>query len=135
LVAIAVCLSAGACIEGKDRPADGGAPLGDGLALDPRLEVPPAQNEICSHPGTIGECAWPLSCTFFNKVDGRCVECGSTCGHLGDPCSRASDCDSLFACFEGRCTGHCILGSMECGPRPNCLDIGHPLIGVCKHLD
>jgi hypothetical protein len=132
---LAVCLAASACIEGKDRSLDGGAPLGDGLALDPRLQVPPAQNEVCSHPGSMGECSWPKMCTFFNKVDGRCVECTSpVCGKLGDSCARSADCDAMFACFDGRCTSHCILGSVECGPRPDCLDIGHPVMGVCKHF-
>jgi hypothetical protein len=37
----------------------------------------------------------------------------------------------LFSCYAGRCTNFCTLGTVECGPVEDCLDIGHPTHGVC----
>jgi hypothetical protein len=38
----------------------------------------------------------------------------------------------VFQCFEGRCTNFCHLGTYECGPIPNCVNVGHPTIGMCQ---
>lgn len=112
------------------RPDAGPPDAGADGTLDPRLEVPPS-GETCATPGSLGECPAVQVCRFYSTTEGRCETCTS-CGNLGDPCAASIDCDILFSCWEGECTNFCTLGSFECGPIEDCLDVGHPTRGVCR---
>ena len=103
---------------------------GGGGMLDPRLEVPPS-GETCATPGSLGECPSIQVCRFYTTTEGRCETC-TGCGNLDDPCAASIDCDILFSCFDGRCTNFCTLGTFECGPVDDCIDVGHPTRGVCR---
>jgi hypothetical protein len=130
--------------------ADGPTPIGDlsqgpsdlaraapadlssgGGALDPGLSLPDPSGPACATPGSLGECPFLDVCRFYTSAQGRCESC-TTCNNLGAACSASSDCDILFMCWQGKCTNFCTLGTTECGPPANCLDIGHPTKGVCK---
>lgn len=102
-------------------------PPGD--PLDPDLDVP-EDGEACDTPGSLVECPGIAVCRFATSEQGICESC-EPCGNLGNLCSESSECDILFSCFEGRCTNFCQLGTFECGPVEDCLDIGHPTYGVC----
>lgn len=115
-------------IDSGPGAADAG-PMGG--ALDPGLSLPDPSGTPCSTPGSMGECPGIEVCRFFSTTEGRCESCGA-CGNLGASCSASADCDILFMCFEGRCTNFCTLGSFECGPVADCLDVGHPTRGVCR---
>lgn len=103
----------------------------DGGALDPRLATAPAGNDVCDPPGSRFSCPGINVCRFYDAVEGRCESC-TACGNLYDPCNSGDDCDILFACYDGYCTNFCELGSYNCGPIEDCLDVGHPSIGVCR---
>ncbi len=111
-----------------DAPVD--APASN---LDPDLEVPPASNPVCSTPGSLSdaECPGIQVCRFYSTTEGRCDSCGP-CGNLNASCNDSDECDILFMCFQGRCTNFCTLGTFECGPPEDCVDIGHPTRGVCQ---
>lgn len=109
-----------------DSGSTGGAP---GDPLDPGLDVP-EDGEPCMTPGSLVECPGIAVCRFHTTEQGLCESCDS-CGNLGAACVEGTDCDILFACYLGQCTNFCMLGSFECGPPEDCLDIGHPTHGVC----
>lgn len=111
-----------------DGGRDGGGGGGD---LDPRLDVPPASAEPCGTVGSLSECPGIAVCRFYSSTEGRCEGC-TDCGNLNAPCTSGSECDILFVCFEGRCTNFCTLGSFECGPPDDCIDVGHPTRGACR---
>ena len=79
----------------------------------------------------MSDCPGIAVCRFFSATEGRC-ESRTECGNLGASCTDGTDCDILFACFEGRCTKICPLGTFYCGPVDDCLDVGHPTHGVCR---
>ncbi len=105
---------------------NGGAP---GDPLDPGLDVPDG-GQVCTTPGSLGECPALEVCRFNTTEQGLCESC-DVCGNLGAPCAQGTDCDILFACFDGQCTNICPLGTFFCGPIEDCLDVGHPTHGVC----
>ena len=112
-----------------ETSTDDTAASGDGTPLDPDLDVPDA-GEPCTTPGSLNECPGVAVCRFYTAEEGRCESC-EACGNLGDPCTDGTDCDILFACFAGRCTNICPLGTFYCGPVEDCLEVGHPTHGVC----
>jgi hypothetical protein len=77
------------------------------------------------------ECPNLQVCRFFTPTEGRCETC-TNCGNLGAACTATNECDILFECFRGKCTNFCTLGTTECGPPADCLNIGHATRGVCK---
>lgn len=103
----------------------------DAGALDPRLAVPPAGNDVCDLPGDLNFCPGISVCRFYDAAEGRCESC-TACGNLYDTCNSGDDCDILFACYDGYCTNFCTLGTYGCGPIEDCLAVGHPLYGVCR---
>lgn len=112
-----------------DAGRDAASPTG---TLDPRLDIPPAGAPVCSTPGASCSAGGdPGVCRFFSATEGRCESC-SDCGNLGASCTDGTECDILFACFAGRCTNICPLGTFYCGPVEDCLDVGHPTYGVCR---
>jgi len=120
--------SDGAVDGGQDAASDGGHDASTGL--DPYLALPPGGAESCSTPGSLSECAGITVCRFYSPSEGRCETC-EPCGNLADPCTRSSDCDILFSCYRGQCTNFCELGTYNCGPIEECIDVGHPTYGVC----
>jgi hypothetical protein len=104
--------------------------FGIGGGLDPSLELPDPSGVPCLFPGDLNECPGIAVCRFFTPQEGRCESC-SPCGNLNAPCSSSAECDILFSCYLGRCTNFCTLGTFECGPIDECIDIGHPTLGVC----
>ena len=69
-------------------------------------------------------------CRISSKNGGRCE--GSTeCGNLNASCMTGQDCDILFECYKGHCTNFCMVGTTECGPPQNCIDVGNSISGVC----
>lgn len=103
--------------------ASGGDPL------DPDLDIPNGGEE-CTTPGDLNECPGIAVCRFATTDHGLCESCDA-CGNLNAPCVEGTDCDILFSCYAGRCTNFCTLGTFECGPVEDCLDIGHATHGVC----
>lgn len=102
----------------------------DGTPLDPDLDIPDG-NEQCDYPGDLNQCAGIATvCRFATVEYGLCESCDA-CGNLNAACTQGTDCDILFSCYAGRCTNFCTLGSFECGPAEDCLDVGHPTRGVC----
>lgn len=108
-----------------------GSTSGDtpGSPLDPGLDTPD-DGEVCMTPGSLGECPALQVCRFHTTEQGLCESC-DTCGNLGAPCVEGTDCDILFACYQGQCTNICELGTFFCGPIEDCLNVGHPTHGVC----
>lgn len=100
-----------------------------GDPLDPDLDIPNGGEE-CTMPGSLTECPGIAVCRFATTEHGLCESCDA-CGNLNDPCVEGTDCDILFMCYAGHCTNFCTLGTFECGPVEDCLDIGHPTHGVC----
>jgi hypothetical protein len=100
-----------------------------GDPLDPSLDVP-EEGESCTTPGSLVECPGIAVCRFATTEQGLCESCDG-CGNLGAACSEGTDCDILFSCYDGRCTNFCQLGTYDCGPIEDCLDIGHDTYGVC----
>ena len=115
--------------SGDTSTGDSAASESGGTALDPDLDVPD-EGESCTTPGSMNECPGISVCRFYTAEEGRCESC-DTCGNLNAPCTEGTDCDILFACYAGRCTNICPLGTFSCGPVENCLDVGHPTHGVC----
>lgn len=101
------------------------------VGLDPDLALPDPSGEVCTYPGDLGACPGIAVCRFYTPAEGRCESC-SPCGNLDDFCTLSSECDILFSCYLGRCTNFCTLGTQECGPVEDCIDIGHPTRGVCR---
>lgn len=101
--------------------------------LDPNLATPPESNPPCTTPGSRGECGFLEICRHFSAEESRCESCDDgTCNGLGQPCSRTAECDILFTCYLGRCTGTCDLTTPQvCGVPTDCIDVGHPTHGVC----
>lgn len=97
--------------------------------LDPELAVPPEGNPTCTTPGA--SCGGAQVCRYYSSTEGRCESC-TTCGNLNAPCTAGDQCDILFVCYRGRCTNFCTLGTYECGPIEDCVDIGHPTRGACR---
>jgi hypothetical protein len=100
-----------------------------GDPLDPDLDIPNG-GEQCTTPGDLNECPGIAVCRFATTEYGLCESCDA-CGNLNAACVEGTDCDILFSCYAGRCTNFCTLGTFECGPVEDCLDIGHPTRGVC----
>jgi hypothetical protein len=115
------------------HPSDLTAPsdLTMGGALDPGLALPDPSGMPCTMPGSLTECPGVEVCRFYTASEGRCESC-TTCNNLGAFCTASSDCDILFMCYKNKCTNFCQLGTSECGPPANCLNIGAPTYGVCK---
>ncbi|MEM7157991.1 MAG: hypothetical protein AAF799_34435 [Myxococcota bacterium] len=113
--------------SGTDPGSTGDDPPGS--PLDPGLDTPD-EGEACMTPGSLGECPALQVCRFHTTEQGRCESC-DTCGNLGAPCVEGTDCDILFACYQGQCTNICELGTFFCGPIEDCLNVGHPTHGVC----
>lgn len=111
--------------------SDAGPGPSDAGALSPELGLPDPSGAPCTSPGSLGECPGIEVCRFFTPAEGRCESC-APCGNLGDSCGASAECDILFMCFRGRCTNFCTLGTFECGPIEDCLDVGHPTRGVCR---
>ncbi|MBC8068215.1 MAG: hypothetical protein IAG13_07770 [Deltaproteobacteria bacterium] len=111
----------------SDSSSSGG---GEGTALDPQLDIPD-MGEHCTNPGDLNECPGISVCRFATVEYGICESCDN-CGNLNAPCVEGTDCDILFSCFAGACTNFCTLGTFECGPVEDCLDVGHPTRGVCN---
>lgn len=116
--------SSGETSTSDSDPSDSG-----GTPLDPDLDIPD-EGESCTTPGNLNECPGIAVCRFHTAEEGRCESC-DVCGNLGAPCTEGTDCDILFACYAGRCTNICQLGTFGCGPIEDCLDVGHPTHGVC----
>jgi hypothetical protein len=113
----------------SDAPVD--SPPGGG-GLDPDLSLPDPSGQVCDEPGRgTPECPAGEVCRYFTPTEGRCEGC-SACGNLGASCTATDQCDILFECYQGRCTGFCTLGSTECGAPADCIDIGHATRGVCR---
>lgn len=119
--------------EGMTEPGEvdssSGADSAAGTPLDPDLDIPDG-GEQCDYPGDLNECPGIAVCRFATAEYGLCESCDA-CGNLFAPCTEGTDCDILFSCYAGSCTNFCTLGSFECGPVEDCLDIGHPTRGVC----
>ena len=115
-------------LSGETTTDDTAASSG-GTPLDPNLDVP-EDGESCTTPGSLNECPGIAVCRFYTAEESRCESCDN-CGNLGAPCTEGTDCDILFACYAGRCTNICPLGTSYCGPVEDCLDVGHPSHGVC----
>jgi hypothetical protein len=117
--------------SGGSEGASSEASTGDGgTSLDPDLDIP-AMGEHCTSPGDLSECPGIAVCRFATVEYGICESCDA-CGNLNAPCVEGTDCDILFSCYAGACTNFCTLGTSECGPVEDCLDIGHPTRGVCN---
>ena len=100
--------------------------------LDPELALPDPNGEPCSPPGSEFECPFLKVCRPFTPTQGRCESC-APCGNLNAFCTQTSECDILFTCFRGRCTGFCELGSFNCGPPDACIDVGlSNMHGICE---
>jgi hypothetical protein len=104
----------------------------DAGGLDPNLVRPDPGGRPCTLPGyASGGCSSAEVCRLLSTTEGRCERC-TGCGNLDAPCRATVDCDILFACYAGRCTNFCTLGTSECGPVDACLDVGHATRGVCR---
>lgn len=101
--------------------------------LDPNLSTPPASNSPCTIPGASFECGPLEICRHFSAEESRCESCDDgTCNGLNQPCASSSECDILFTCYFGRCTGTCDLTTPQvCGNPSDCTNVGHPTHGVC----
>jgi hypothetical protein len=99
--------------------------------LDPNLSLPNPSGQTCTSPGSFSGCPSVSVCRFYTPTEGRCESC-TQCGNLNAVCSASNQCDILFMCYKGRCTNFCTLGTSECGPPQDCINIGHPTRGVCK---
>lgn len=127
-------VDAGSKDSGGGGNKDAGPPpvdSGNG-GLDPLLSLPDPSGVPCV-PGLASEIGCPaLSvCRLSSPSGGRCESC-TDCGNLGNSCSSGKDCDILFECYAGKCVNFCLLGSYNCGPIENCVNVGHPTLGVCK---
>lgn len=109
-------------------PLTDATPVSD---LSPDLDLPDPSGQVCATPGSLQQCPSLEVCRFYNSSEGRCESCQS-CGNLNALCNASDECDILFSCFQGRCANFCTLGSFECGPPDDCIDIGHPTKGACK---
>lgn len=101
--------------------------------LDSLVDVPPADNEPCTTPGSMRECTRSgiAVCRHFAVEESRCESC-EECGNLNAICSASSDCDILFTCFMGRCTAPCSFETPQtCGVPAHCTHVGHPTHGIC----
>lgn len=99
--------------------------------LDPALSLPDPSGQPCVTPGARFECPGIEVCRPFTATEGRCESCGP-CGNLNAPCTRSDECDILFTCFRGQCTGFCQLGSFNCGNPTQCIDVGLAnMHGIC----
>jgi hypothetical protein len=99
-----------------------------GGGLDPGLDPAGSGGDPCDTPGSFGDCPNSEVCRFFSSSEGRCEGC-SECGGLGASCTSGVDCDTAFVCYEGRCSGFCLLDTLDCGEA--CIDVGYPTFGVC----
>lgn len=124
----ATSASAGGSSDSASDATTTGA-TGGGDPLDPDLDIPNGGEE-CETPGDLNQCPGIAVCRFATTEHGLCESCDA-CGNLNDPCVEGTDCDILFSCYAGHCTNFCTLGTFECGPVEDCLDIGHPTHGVC----
>jgi hypothetical protein len=116
---------------GPTTSGAGTSSTGGGGPLDPGLDVPP-DGAPCSPPGASCDDNGDFGvCRFVSPTAGACETCVG-CGNLNAPCSSGLDCDILFACYLGRCTNICPLGTSFCGPVDDCIDIGHETHGVCR---
>ena len=105
---------------------------GSGAAgqLDPDLGLPDPNGQPCAQIGYGGECPGIAVCRISGPDSGTCESCG-ICGNLGASCTKSSECDILFQCYQGVCTNLCPLGTSYCGAVQDCLDVGHATYGVC----
>jgi hypothetical protein len=112
---------------------DAAPPFPDAGSLDPLLSLPDPSGVACVPSGFGSEVGCPAFnvCRLASPTGGRCETC-TDCGNRGATCSTGKDCDILFECYDGRCTNFCQLGTYNCGPIADCLNVGHPTIGVCR---
>lgn len=101
-----------------------------GGVLDPDLKLPSTAGAACSTPGSEMGCPLASVCRIASAAGGRCESC-SNCGNLNALCNASDQCDILFQCFQGHCTNFCHLGTSECGAINDCVDVGHPTLGMC----
>jgi hypothetical protein len=111
---------------GGTAGASGGA-----TGMDPGLSLPDPNGTPCTSYGYGTDCPGIEVCRISGPSSGRCEGCGP-CGNLGASCTKSSDCDILFQCYQGKCTNICPLGTSYCGPVQDCLDVGNATYGVCK---
>lgn len=118
--------------DAQPPPVDAAPPVPDSGSLDPLLSLPDPSGVACD-PGVASEFGCPAIsvCRISSPGGGRCESC-TDCGNRGATCSTGKDCDILFECYDGRCTNFCQLGTYNCGPIADCLNVGHPTIGVCR---
>src|SRR5258708_7055144 len=107
---------------GADAAGDADAAVDAGL--DPLLDLADAAGQPCSPPGSSNGCPSLEVCRIATQTGGRCEGCGS-CNNLGASCAASDECDILFQCYAGRCTGICPLGTSYCGAVTDCLDVGN----------
>jgi hypothetical protein len=117
--------------DGSTQITDAGADahVADAGSLDPDLDLPAPGGQSCATPGM--QCPNIAVCRIAGPNSGRCESC-TTCGNLHAFCSASNECDILFQCYQGRCTNICRLGTYDCGPIQDCIDVGHATHGVCR---
>ena len=101
-----------------------------GNGLDPNLSLPDPSGMPCSNIGNETDYPNTEVCRIASKTGGRCESC-TNCGRLDDPCATGQDCDIVFECYRGHCTNFCMVGTSECGPVQDCIDVGNDTSGVC----
>ncbi len=84
----------------------------------------------CTDYGNQGNCPGIEVCRISSKHGGRCEGC-TECGNLNAFCTTGQDCDILFECYKNHCTNFCMLGTSECGPPQDCINVGNDTDGVC----
>jgi len=111
-----------------DPTLDAGTDAAGPTGLDPRLEVPPETNTVCT---SRTECGHPLGdCRIYNATEYRCE--AAIPGATGVSCDSGADCSGSYLCFDGTCRPLCGLGLTGCGSVELCVDMGHPVFGWCN---
>jgi hypothetical protein len=106
-------------------------------ALDVNLKTPGAGGTKCTQLGYANlQCLGNDTCRPYSTTEGRCEAGGSQPQNVA--CISSGDCQVQFTCFFGQCQGYCEVGSDQCLPGGECVDVGYrgvtPTLGVCKPL-